>query len=193
MKICLNCNSALRVTQSKFCCDACRLQWRSSPENFWNKVSKSSPDRCWPWTGATDDSGYGSLSRARRHKKAHRHAWEITFGQIPLGILVCHHCDNPPCCNPAHLFLGTHSDNSNDKLSKRRQDCSRGDAHHSAKLTAEKVGAILRLRQSGMSLGDIAYLFGVSASSVSAIVLGKVRRSEQGLAWPKPSASRGTR
>lgn len=81
------------------------------------------PSGCIEWTGATNSNGYGHLGRGgRREPKvmAHRLAWELARGPIPAGMHVCHSCDNPPCCNVEHLFLGTRSDNMSDMVSKGR-------------------------------------------------------------------------
>lgn len=82
------------------------------------------PDECWPYVGPRTPAGYGIVwERAdgkNRHRSAHRLAWEIANGPIPDGMHICHRCDNPPCCNPAHLFAGTQSDNLFDMSRKGR-------------------------------------------------------------------------
>jgi hypothetical protein len=94
-------------------------------ERFWARVDKSGePDTCWPWTGAKSGE-YGALAvldenGAWRRRPAHRVSYELVNGAIPNGMLVCHRCDNPPCVRPDHLFLGTHKDNSDDKVAKGR-------------------------------------------------------------------------
>jgi hypothetical protein len=86
------------------------------------RVDRSAgPDACWPWQGGRKVKGYGRLMRDYKDLQSHRVAWEETFGPIPDGLQVLHHCDNPPCCNPAHLFLGTPGDNVRDMVAKGRQ------------------------------------------------------------------------
>jgi hypothetical protein len=92
-------------------------------ERFWAKVRKSSG--CWEWVGARFDSGYGAFKRRVdgewKQQRAHRVAYELAVRPIPNGMLVCHRCDNPPCCNPLHLFLGSGTDNQQDMIQKGRK------------------------------------------------------------------------
>ncbi len=83
--------------------------------------SSSGQESCWPWMGARSEKGYGKLKCNYVNYVAHRLSYEIKFGPIPNRMLICHHCDNPPCCNPSHLFCGTVQDNSNDMKAKGRQ------------------------------------------------------------------------
>lgn len=92
----------------------------NTPESFWAKIDHNGgPDACWPWTEGTGRRGYGKATYQGRTVAAHRLAWELTNG--PAGkLFVCHSCDNPPCCNPAHLFLGTPQGNQDDCRAKGR-------------------------------------------------------------------------
>ena len=123
---------------------------KSTAERFWAKVDRSDgPDACWPWTGHRARRGYGQFKMFGRSVPAHRVAWELTNGPIPPGdhfgtMCACHRCDNPPCCNPTHLFLGSMADNVADRDAKGRGVFlgpirpSSGDQHHT-RLHPEKL------------------------------------------------------
>lgn len=88
---------------------------------FWARVDQSGGhDACWPWTGSLDRKGYGRPYAKDWPRRTHRVAWMLTNGPIPEGMSICHHCDNPPCCNPAHLFCGSNLDNIADRVAKGR-------------------------------------------------------------------------
>ena len=105
-------------------------QWRAAPmTRFWLNVRIGDPDECWPWTRYTGGDGYGSTRFAGKSEWAHRVAWELATCRSADGMFVCHTCDNPPCCNPRHLVLGTREDNRQDAARKGRLIkwiCSRG-------------------------------------------------------------------
>jgi hypothetical protein len=140
-------------------------------ERFWAKVNKTGPDDCWEWSKQGRDSwGYGQLKKLGHCYKAHRLSWEIHCGPIPKGLMVLHHCDNPPCVNPAHLFLGTTSDNSADMVAKRRSARRLGEINSQARLTVLNVLNIRNLARRGFSYSEIAPLYKISQSNVSLIV-----------------------
>jgi hypothetical protein len=132
-------------------------------ERYWAAVVKSAA--CWGWS-STRVRGYGRLyGEHGRRVAAHRFSWELHFGPIPPGMHVLHRCDNPPCTNPDHLFLGTQADNLADGRTKGRVGhftTDQLDARPQNKLTGPQVLAMRTARQAGEQLKSIAARFGVS-------------------------------
>lgn len=153
----------------RFCSRAC---WCARPTvpmsvRVWWHVDKSGGDvACWPWTASTTDGGYGQLkSDGRRAQRAHVAAWISTNGAIPKETpCVLHRCDNPPCCNPAHLFLGTHKDNAVDKVAKGRH--TYGSGHGSSRLTEADVARARAMRYLGMLYREIGAALGVCEGTI---------------------------
>lgn len=141
--------------------------------NFWAKVDKSPhPLGCWEWRAAMHYKGYGLYRFDLKTHKAHRLSYRMAFGEIDQAIKVCHACDNRKCVNPAHLWLGTDKDNSDDKHAKGRANPPRGENNGGGgKLTWEKVREIRRIRsEEGLSQQAIADMFNITQTMVSNIV-----------------------
>lgn len=114
-------NYEVKRRKNLFCSLACAGAHRRelNAKSFWTRLEKTEGG-CMVWTKSKNADGYGLLSWKSRADKAHRVAYELANGPIPEGMKVLHRCDNPPCCNPAHLFVGTQADNVKDCLSKGR-------------------------------------------------------------------------
>lgn len=158
-----------------------RRRFAPIEDRFWSKVDRSAgPDACWPWTRTCAPNGYGVTRlwgpTRRYHLGAHRAAWTLTHGPIPTGRFVCHHCDNPPCCNPAHLFLGTPKDNIDDMHRKGRQRILRGEDRPLSKFTREQIFEIRARYANGEKQRDLAAEFGVRQPRISKIVTRQVWR-----------------
>lgn len=147
---------------------------RPLADRFWEKVARDPDSECWPWTAATDIHGYGLIGVWSEHgRMSNRHASRVSYalnvGPVPDDLDVCHRCDNPPCVNPAHLFLGTRKQNMEDCRRKSRH--SHGVRRPDAKLTPEKVREIRALRASGASLAALAADYGVVMQIISRVCL----------------------
>jgi hypothetical protein len=134
-------------------------------------IDRRGVDECWPWRGPFHSGGYGRLTVHGVNLYAHRAIYEHEVGPIPDGHHVCHHCDNRPCCNPAHLFTGTNDDNIADKVAKQRQP--RGSGHGQHKLTERDVDTIRALLARGETRRTIGDRFGVSSFAITDIALGR--------------------
>lgn len=150
-------------------------------ERFWKYVDMSG--ECWVWTKARNHRGYGVTGETRngqqRQIRAHRASWELTRGPIPEGLMVCHHCDNPPCVRPDHLFLGTARDNMADKAAKGRAPgnpgCTwtRGEHSPTHKLTRFEVLRFWEMQRAGASRAELAAAFGISKSQTARLARGE--------------------
>jgi hypothetical protein len=146
---------------------------------FWAKVDRRGANECWPWLAYRNAKGYGVFQlRSYTSRLAHRVSWAISRGQEPK-LMVCHHCDNPPCVNPAHLFLGSPADNTRDMWSKgrgHRGGGPRGETHPLHKLTATQVRDIRARCAEGERRAALASECHVSESLIDQIVWRKVWR-----------------
>ncbi len=143
-------------------------------ERFWSKVKYPGNDQdCWEWTANKLKKGYGFFWMSGFGKLyIHRLSWEFFNGYIPTGLLVCHKCDNPSCCNPDHLFLGTYDDNNKDAKQKGRNTI--GSRHGGSILTDEQVKEMLNRIWSGelLSVKHITEIYKISRIPIINILNG---------------------
>lgn len=159
----------------RFCSNACSHAGRNpSPEQrFWAQITKRGPDECWVWTGHTCKGGYGHLGIGKKQVLTHRFSWVLHNGSIPAGDNVLHRCDNPPCCNPNHLWLGSSLDNNQDRAAKGRNREQGGERNSHSVLNQHDVKLIRELREAGALQREIAARFGVHRVTISDILSGR--------------------
>jgi hypothetical protein len=138
-----------------------RINTKSLPERFNAKWCAEPVSGCWRWSGGIQTRGYGMICIDGKMELAHRVAWRLFRGELPIGLCVLHKCDVRSCVNPEHLFLGTVQDNQSDAVQKGR--IRNGEAHYNAKLTQSQV---LEIRASTESSPKIAQRFGISPRAV---------------------------
>lgn len=137
--------------------------------DFWKKVDRRGPDECWEWLGGYSSRGYGTFVMGKTYS-SHRLAHTFANGPIGDGLFVCHRCDNTRCCNPAHLFLGTPKDNSEDMSRKGR--ASRHAKVGQRKLSDQEVREIrAKYQPRTYSYHRLAAEYGIAAMGVRLIVL----------------------
>jgi len=136
---------------------------------FWAKVARGAPDECWPWQGYTGPSGHGRTTLLGICTLASKKAWVLTNGPILSGLCVNHKCDNPLCCNPAHMYLGTRADNMIDRWGKTNSE-HRGERKRAHVLTQDQVTELYQMRRNGASLKGCADRFNCHPGTVYRIV-----------------------
>jgi hypothetical protein len=150
---------------SKYCSISCAV---------WSRVDRKGVDECWPWTGGTVNGGYGAGTFDGQRYRATRVIMDEQGHDID-GLFVLHRCDNPPCCNPAHLFLGTPADNMTDKTAKGRgksiSPALKGESHGRARLTAEDV--LFMRANPRIGCTELGKMFGVPKDTAWKVLNGK--------------------
>jgi hypothetical protein len=172
--------SKSRAAKPQYCCIECRVgaAKKSASGNlvarFFARVERRGENDCWPWTGRLDENGYGVFDVDNRPNIASRVSLEIHLGKkLPAHIFACHHCDNPPCVNPEHLFPGTQQQNMKDAGRKGRVGGNHGrlgTCINTSKLNEEKV---IEIKRSQDPAKLIAEKYGVSATAIRLIRNGK--------------------
>jgi hypothetical protein len=188
-------NRARKNAKNLYCSKACTWKharssntpgWRESMQanwggdpvaRFWSNVDRRGAEECWPWTASKTEDGYGYfVDRHSGLDRAHRYSYYLAAGAFPVELFVLHRCDNPPCVNPAHLFLGTVLDNARDAVSKGRQ--ARGSRNGNAKVSEDDVRWMRWARAySGASAPAIARVLGLTKGHVDGIISGRAWRS----------------
>lgn len=170
----------------RFCSAACKKANMRHPleDQFWRYVERTKG--CWLWKNSRDTSGYGWFSYMKKPMRAHRVAWELTYGPIPDGLFVCHHCDVRTCVRPDHLFLGTQRDNMDDAVRKGRMRsgdqhglrvhpdrASHGEHRWNSALTEQAVREIRIAYDSGLeTLNSLMSKYGVTRCTISNVLNG---------------------
>ena len=136
----------------------------NTESDLWDALNFDLFTCCWNFRGPVDPDGYGLMFYRGGKVRTHRAAWMFCFGEVPSDKQVCHSCDNPPCCNPAHLWLGTCAENIRDRDVKGRQ--ASGQRNGRALLTDDQVRLIRCELAEGFSLSAVGRRFQVSPSVV---------------------------
>jgi hypothetical protein len=162
-KTCPICKIEHNIGSCQECSDKCKILNRHLKING-----------CWEWQGKLSNDGYGSFQETIDGKKievrSHRRSFEIFKGHIPEEMQVCHSCDNPSCCNPDHLWLGTAKENTQDSFKKGRRPTLEKRARAAGKLTEEEVIEMRKMYKDGSSQRDLQDLFGISQSQTQGIL-----------------------
>ena len=191
MKTCEKCGKTFETLrqyvargQMRYCSRECAAPGRTRPEKerFWEKVDVRGPDECWPWVGAIQQQGYGIFTAfvdetctKRQTIGAHVYAWKTINGPMPKGFQGNHTCDNPPCCNPSHVYAGTKKQNTADAMVRNHMkelltpERTQGEKNAKAKLTEEQVREIRAISLQGTSYVALAKIYGVDRKTIKDI------------------------
>jgi hypothetical protein len=183
VKYCLQCGTAFTAKPSemrrrKYCSAPCGFKAKSADveQRFWARVKISGPDECWPFIGSRP-THHQVIKHQQKEILAHRYAYESAHGAIPDGLFVLHKCDNPPCVNPRHLFLGTQLDNMRDMDRKGRRGkggfATPGGLPHNTRLNETQVREIRQMLQSGMGVAAVSRAYSMSETAIRDIRNGK--------------------
>ena len=142
-------------------------------KHFWARANITDLFGCWEWTAGKNGDGYGNFRWHGKHIGTHRLSYLLVYGMIPKGMLVLHHCDNPPCVNPCHLFLGTHQDNADDMKQKGRSPERSGERNSRAILKLIEVAEIRKKYSCGERRADLALKYGVAPPTIDAVISGR--------------------
>lgn len=179
---CANCGDSFERTpawvrkhaDSRFCSKACHDEFQQSEsllDRFLrNLPADRTPEECWEWQGTRDEDGYGVLTYRGKQLRANRVAVELFERPLEDDEWSLHHCDNPPCCNPGHLYIGLSVDNVADRIARKRDRPQRGEQRWNVKLDSDKVREIREAAATGESHTANAPRFGVSREAISAVV-----------------------
>lgn len=178
-RTCARCDTSFSTNRdrgTRFCSASCAHQGPNARTDvyarLWRRIAKG--DGCWEWQGSRNPLGYGRIGSGGKYGRialAHRVAYESTFGPIPDGSCVLHRCDNPPCCRPDHLFLGSMADNTADMRAKGRM--ATGQRLPQTRLTEDDRVQLIRLYGGGSATqSQLAARFGVSATTVHRVIHG---------------------
>lgn len=141
---------------------------------FWSKVGiTAQSDLCWDWMAANKGKGYGGFYLNKKHMAASRAAYILYYKEDPKDKFVCHKCDNPSCCNPSHLFIGTAKENQEDMIKKGRKHSAFGERNANSILTTNDILDILELRNKKVRTRDIKKKYNISNTHVHRIFTGK--------------------
>ncbi len=185
LKKCENCGKdfsprayQIKIGTGKYCSHRCTGLSQKKVElkdRFWKMVSIGESNDCWLFTGFKNCDGYGKVGiGTKKTDSAHRISYMLSFGEIPKGFCVLHKCDNPPCCNPKHLFLGTQGDNVSDMIAKGRLVNLKGELSGASKLTQVQVD-LIRSEYTGKRGQKISLSkkYGVMPTTITNILTGK--------------------